>query len=693
MEDYSSKCSYTLLKFTIFPRLPLGDFTPWLHPLIFIILYVRMNSHPPKSATSEKSPMERLLNQRYQFIKTLGSNQLGQTHLVGDTHLPGHPRCVVKQLKLPGSNPKTLEFSLILLNKKAEALKSLGAHPQLPKLLDYFEESQSFYLVEEFIVGTSLREQLDSQPQWTEPQVISLLEEVLQILVFIHSRGLIHRSIKPSNLIRRKSDDRLVITGFGIFKEIGTQVMRSQQQLLKAQRNGSGVYVSPEQDQGQAHFNSDIYSLGMVGIQLLSGQSLLELSALRGKTTQDWYDGVKANPDFIRILNRMIAPDTKERYQLATSVLEDLVNLQAASAPLVRSDTPALIPQEQKNPAYEEATPVIPVPPLQTKRYLLPLSVVLGSLILLGIALGSSRLSLSGLGNSGLKEAKVHVEEGNLEKALERYNEAIAKQPKNGEAYYQRALIHQDRENLQLALEDFTQAILLESHLTESYYQRGNIRFELGDRQGAKADYTEAIELDPSFAPAYVNRGSVLSDLGDDKGAILDYTQALEIEPTLGAAYLNRCLSWSNVGDQDRAIADCTQAINLEPTDGFAYQNRGLARRKKQDYQGAIEDYNIAIRLDPDDPVPYHNRGLTRLDLGDLQGAIADFSRAIERKSDFALAYYDRGLAHLKRKQADQAISDLQKTAQLCLSMGRVGCYEDAKYQLDQLPSSGEATP
>lgn len=636
--------------------------------------------------------MERLLNQRYQFIKTLGSNQLGQTHLVGDTHLPGHPRCVVKQLKLPGSNPKTLEFSLILLNKKAEALKSLGTHPQLPKLLDYFEESQSFYLVEEFIIGTSLREQFESQPQWTEAQVIGLLEEVLQILAFIHSRGLIHRSIEPANLIRRKSDDRIVLTGFGIFKEIGTQVMRSQQQLLKAQRNGSGVYVSPEQDQGQAHFNSDIYSLGMVGIQLLSGQSLLELSALRGKTAQDWYDGVKGSPGFIRILNRMIAPDTKERYQLATSVLEDLANLQGGNGPLVLSDPAVPIPQEP-NAAYDEAAPVIPVPSLHTKRYLLPLSVVVGSIVLLGIALGSSRFSLSGLGNSGLNEAKVYVEEGNLEQALEKYNEAIAKRPKNGDAYYQRALIHRDRENLQLALEDFTQAILLESHLTESYYQRGNIRFELGDRQGAKADYTEAIELDPSFARAYVNRGSVLSDLGDDKGAILDYTQSLKMEPTLSAAYLNRCLSWSNVGDQDRAIADCTQAINLEPTDGFAYQNRGLARRKKQDYQGAIEDYNIAIRLDPDDPVPYHNRGLTRLDLGDLQGAIADFSLAIERKSDFALAYYDRGLAHLKRQQTDQAISDLQKTAQLCLSMGRVGCYEDAKYQLDQLPSSGEPTP
>ncbi len=638
--------------------------------------------------------MERLLNQRYQFIKTLGSNQLGQTHLVGDTHLPGHPRCVVKQLKLPGNNPKTLEFSLILLNKKAETLKTIGAHPQIPKLLDYFEEGQSFYLVEEFIVGSSLREEMESNPQWSESAAIALLEEVLNILAFVHSRGLIHRSIKPSNLIRRKSDDRMVLTGFGIFKEIGTQVMRSQQQLLKAHSNGSVVYVSPEQDQGQAHFNSDLYSLGIIGIQLLTGQSLLELSTLRGKSILDWPDGVKISPEFIEILNKMVDPDTKQRYQLATSVLEDLAALKPGklSATLVRSESAKLVSPEVTSPAVGDSPPVSMPPRPEPKRYLLPLSVAVGSVVLVLVALASSHFSRARLGGGEIKQAQSHVEAGKVEEALRVYAEAIAKQPQNGQAYYDRGMLYKQLGNLEAALADLTQAILLQTQVQEAYYQRGNIRLELGDRQGARADYTQVIDLDPNFVNAYINRGSVLSELGDDKGAILDFTQALKIDPTLSAAYLNRCLSWSNVGDQNRAIADCTEAINLEPTDGFAYQNRGLARRKQRDIQGAIEDYNIAIRLDPGDPVPYHNRGLTRLDLGDFPGAIADFTRAIERKPDFALAYYDRGLAYRQTNQVDQAIADFQKTTQLCLSMGRVGCFEDAKYQLNQLPSPSPAT-
>ena len=662
------------------------------------------------SKQPETSRMERLLNQRYQFIKTLGSNQLGQTHLVGDTHQAGHPRCVVKQFKLPGNNPKTLEFSLILLNKKADALKGIGSHPQIPQILDSFEESQSFYLVEEFIVGSSLQEEMESNLPWSEAQAIALLTEVLEVLTFVHSRGLIHRSIKPSNLIRRKSDNLIVLTGFGVFKEIGTQVMKSQMQLLKAQSNGAGVYVSPEQDQGQAHFNSDLYSLGMIAIQLLTGQSLLELSTLRGKQSTDWHDGVKADSQLIELLDKMIATDTKQRYQLASSVLEDLRNLKSGkssssgSGSLVRSEPAKLVPQMAAPSSPGEPLPMSPPPPPPpppspsteepaNRRYLVPLTVALGSLVLIGIALGSSYLSLPGLGGRRLQQAETYVEEGNLEQALRVYGETIAKQPKNGQAYYDRARLHQDLGNLEAALADLTQAIALESEATQAYYQRGNVRFKLGDRQGAKSDYTETLEADPTFVEAYVNRGSVRSDLGDDKGAILDYTEALKIDPTLSAAYLNRCLSWSNVGDQERAIADCTQAINLEPTDGFAYQNRGLARRKQKDVQGALEDYNIAIRLDPQDGVPYHNRGLTRLDLGDLDGAIADFGLAIERKPDFALAYYDRGLAYQTKGQADKAIADFEKTSELCLTMGRVGCYEDAQYQLGRLQSSGITEP
>ncbi|MDJ1182730.1 serine/threonine-protein kinase [Roseofilum casamattae] len=657
------------------------------------------------SKQPETSHMERLLNQRYQFIKTLGSNQLGQTHLVGDTHQPGHPRCVVKQFKLPGNNPKTLEFSLILLNKKADTLKGVGSHPQIPQILDSFEESQSFYLVEEFIVGSSLQEEMESTLPWSEERAIAILTEVLEVLAFVHSRGLIHRSIKPSNLIRRKSDNLIVLTGFGIFKEIGTQVMKSQMQLLKAQSNGAGVYVSPEQDQGQAHFNSDLYSLGMIAIQLLTGQSLLELSTLRGKQSADWHDGVKADSQLIDLLDKMIATDTKQRYQLASSVLEDLRNIKSGKPPssgpssLVRSEPAKLVPQMAVPSSSGESLPMSPPPPppptsTSTKepanrRYLVPLTVALGSLVLIGVALGSSYLSLPGLGGRGLKQAETHVAEGNPEQALRVYGETIAKQPKNGRAYYNRAMLYQDLGNLEAALADLTQAIALETEANQAYYQRGNVRFKLGDRQGARSDYTQVIEADPTFVEAYVNRGSVLSDLGDDKGAILDYTEALKIDPTLSAAYLNRCLSWSNVGDQDRAIADCTQAINLEPTDGFAYQNRGLARRKQKDVQGALEDYNIAIRLDPQDGVPYHNRGLTRLDLGDLDGAIADFGLAIERKPDFALAYYDRGLAYQQKGQTEKAIADFKQTSELCLTMGRVGCYEDAQYQLGRLRSSG----
>ena len=98
-----------------------------------------------------------------------------------------------------------------------------------------------------------------------------------------------------------------------------------------------------------------------------------------------------------------------------------------------------------------------------------------------------------------------------------------------------------------------------------------------------------------------------------------------------------------------------------------------------------MEDYNTAIRLNPEDPDPYYNRGLTRWELGDNVGAIADFTYAIERNPNHVLAYYDRGLVHMKTRDREQAIADFQQSAKLCLDLGRVGCYEDAQFQLQQL--------
>ncbi|HEY9623233.1 MAG TPA: tetratricopeptide repeat protein [Crinalium sp.] len=623
--------------------------------------------------------VNQLLNGRYQFIKVLGSDELEQTYLVGDTKLPGYPKCVIRHLQLPISKtPRTLSFVLTLLKKKAETLKGFSKHHHLPEILDYFEEGNNFYLVEEFVLGQPLSDEIVPNRPLAEEYVVKLLQEILEILVVVHGWGLVHRCIKPSSLIRRKTDGTLVLTGFGIFKAIGAQGMRSQINESETHTNGSSAYVPPDQLQGQLNFNSDLYAVGMICIQALTGLSaedLLKLAFINpsGIRELSWRDHAHVSSKLMMILDRMVHPDGDQRYQQASEVLDDL-----GRSPYREPDF--------KTSASTTTTLPRPESPLwadRVKHFRTPAIAALIGLALIAIAI-ATRLPQSLLSRYFLHRGSDQEQRNETQEAIASYTQAIQANP-DSHAYYQRGLAYSHAHQLQKALDDLTKAIQLNPKLAEAYYQRGNTLFELGDTQRALADYTQSLQINPKQARVYVNRGTARAETGDEQSAIADYTQAIQLDPNLTEAYLNRCLSRSNLEDHQGAIADCTQAINLQPNSVLAYQNRGLARRRVGDLTGAIADFNIAIRLNPQDADPYYNRGLARYDLGDKQGAIADYTAAIQNDPNHVFAYYDRGLVRLEQGDKEGAIADFQQSAKLCLDSGRTGCYQDAQFQLNQL--------
>lgn len=658
--------------------------------------------------------MSQLLRDRYQILEMIRSDLLGETYLAEDVQLPDRPKCQIEKFRLPNTSSKSQKSLIQVLKRKADALQGIDRHPQIPQMLEYFEAENNFYLVHEFISGRSLSEDLIPEQSFTEQQTIALLQEIVDILIVIHDAGIVHGNLTPSNLIRHPVEGYWVLVGFGVFQEIREQIARSQGQVANSPLNGSALYVAPEQSQAVPQFNSDIYALGAIGIQALTGYSAAELSALSFETHPEekkgsWNYGLAVSPSLVAILNTMACADSQNRYQLAKQVKADLRRMQHGQ-PLGRK--PAVPPQRTLVPKSTKSN-VSPLPasggkarrqsiaalpaakPLPTLS-----SPVLSSSWRWGIAMVAALGAIAALFYGQLpqrltsyyfhRQGVNREEQGNDSKALESYTQALRLYPDRDRTYYNRGLIHERLGNTSAALEDLTEAISLGSQSPETYYQRGNLRFQLGDRQGALDDYTEAIRLQEDYAAAYVNRGSVHADLGDDQRAVTDYTKALEIDSTLAAAYLNRCLSRSNLGDHLGAIEDCTQAIHFQPTHTFAYQNRGLARRRLSDFQGAISDYNTAIQLDPDDADPYYNRGLARQDLDDVAGAIADFTTAINRNPQHVLAYYDRGLAQAKRGNQQEAIADFQQTSTLCLELSRLGCYEDAQYQLSQLEEQEE---
>lgn len=310
----------------------------------------------------------KLLDHRYQVIRVLAMGGFGQTYIAQDTRRPGNPICVVKHLK-PGTDPRVFDTAKRLFNSEAETLEKLGNHDQIPRLLAYFDENQEFYLVQEYIEGHTLAEELIPGKRWSESRVIQLLQEVLEILEFVHRQGVIHRDIKPDNIIRRASDHKLVLVDFGAVKQLRTQLVTVGGQPSATVVIGTPGYMPTEQGQGKPRPNSDIYSLGIIAIQALTGLSATELQEDPETGEIIWQQSVTVNYRLAAVLSKMVHYHFKDRYQNATEALQackDTINpVPALSKPQVsRLQTVAVAPANPVKPAHKDSSKSDPWPVL-----------------------------------------------------------------------------------------------------------------------------------------------------------------------------------------------------------------------------------------------------------------------------------------------------------------------------------------
>lgn len=297
------------------------------------------------------------LNGRYKIIQALGEGGLAQTYIAEDHHKPSCPQCAVKFLKPASKETNFLPIARRLFNKEAEILEKLGEHSQIPRLLAYFEENQEFYLVQEFIDGYTLNTELQPGNCWSESKVILMLQDVLQILEFVHSYGVIHRDIKPDNLIRRHKDGRLVLIDFGAVKEVSNLRIVSNTPIstsIKTIPIGTQGYMPTEQVRGKPRLNSDIYALGMVGIQALTGVDPINLEEDNDGEVI-WRNRAKVTDSLAYILSKMVRYHFKDRYQSAKEVLEalqSLTNEQKSTQPVIV--TQKINPQSSDKVEFQE---------------------------------------------------------------------------------------------------------------------------------------------------------------------------------------------------------------------------------------------------------------------------------------------------------------------------------------------------
>lgn len=579
------------------------------------------------------------IGKRYRIIEFIGSGAFGTTYLAVDTRRPGNPTCVVKQLLPTPKMGKNLKNARMRFSREAKILEKLGKHPNIPQLFAYFEENKQLYLVEEYIPGYPLTSELTLGCKLSEVTTINLIKEILEILAFIHANGVIHRDIKPSNIIRRQSDGKLFLIDFGAVKEINQNNLSSQTITMAT---GTPAYMPIEQFQGNPKPNSDIYAVGMIAIQALTGVHPKELPMIKNLDHVNsgsfyWKELVKVSPEFIKIIDKMVADDYHVRYQSAREVLADLQqiypsrssNLGVKHKQITTKTTTDLISDDSTLQEFQANLPIQAAISsfnclylfgknqlIKRFKFIKIIGIIIGIIILIG--------SLFWL-------------EKNLEqlRAKKFYNQAIEK-ARNGEN--------------EAAIAYLNKAIKLVPQYKSAYYSRGRIRFLMGDYSGSIEDYSQTIKLNPQDAGAYANRCVSHFKLSNFTAAVADCSEAIKINPQYVDALTNRCLALISIGDTTASLADCNQAIALNSTQYDAYYGRGLI---------------------------YHK-------LGELNLAITDYTQAITHNPNLAAAYYYRGLAKMELNHRQNAESDLHKAAELC-QLPTIKCDIDPQAELEKL--------
>ena len=266
-----------------------------------------------------------LFRQRYRVLRALGQGGFGVTYLAQDMNLPSQPHCVIKQLSPRTKNDLALERAKVRFRREAKVLASLGSHSQVPSLLDYFTIRGEFYLVQEYIQGQTIGQEVRRQGRQTEAQVKYFLQEMIPVLQFIHRNRIIHRDIKPPNIIRSEFDRRLVLIDFGAVREFLADLGESHvYQAPVSQFVGTPGFAPPEQLALRPCYSSDIYALGMTCLFMLTARTPSEFDGDPKTGQVRWHHTTTVSPHFTGVLDKMLRPDPTERYESIDLLMRDL---------------------------------------------------------------------------------------------------------------------------------------------------------------------------------------------------------------------------------------------------------------------------------------------------------------------------------------------------------------------------------
>jgi hypothetical protein len=268
--------------------------------------------------------LQQIIKNQYVVLQKLGGGGFGDTYLTEDTHKPSRPHCVVKELRPITNNPHMYNLVQGMFQREAVMLENLGnSNNRIPKLYAYFFDQGKFYLVQEYIQGKTLTQMLEASGTVSETVVKEILKNLLYVLNFVHSRQIIHRDIKPDNIILRESDNIPVLIDFGAVREsVGTE-FNSQGQPITSKVIGTPGFMPAEQAAGRPVYSSDLYSLGLTMIYLLTGKTPLQLQTDSRTGNIIWHQyAMHVSPNLRKVLDKAIAYNLNERYMSAKEMID-----------------------------------------------------------------------------------------------------------------------------------------------------------------------------------------------------------------------------------------------------------------------------------------------------------------------------------------------------------------------------------
>ena len=510
-------------------------------------------------------------------------------------------------------------------------------HPHVVEILDHGEHEGAPWLALELVEGESLQDRLRLGPL-SVAEAVQVARQLAQALSYVHGCGVLHRDLKPDNVLLRGQS--ALLTDFGL--ALDEQDDSPNRLTLSGTFLGTPGYWSPEQAQGATREigpRSDIYGLGAVLYACLTGEPPIKARSLNEHLEQARFRSVTPPralrpevPEWLDALcMRCLEVDPDQRPESAEAVSRELLTA---------------------------ATAAHPAPSAGRARPLLALGLLLGALL---VALG-----LWWRHDPGADE-RARGDRLQLEfrwrDAHQAYTEAIAKNPADAEAYALRAQVKLFLRDEQGSVADAERAVELGPDLAVAWLRRGISRAKVGRHEEALADLDRALELEPENAAIWANRGGVLERLGRHEEALADLSRSVELDPEDATAWSSRGGVQSKLGREAEALADYTHALVLDPTHVETLYSQGVLFLNTEDHERALVALGRAIEIAPKREELYTARASVWRALGQPDAALSDLSRALEIQPEDVEALVERarlwialGEDELARIDLDQAI-------------------------------------